>query len=341
MIFHYFEGVINHHEKQDALYKLAYIFSKCIGSIGVEIFLLLSGMGLYFSYTKNKDIGAFYKKRYTRVLIPYLMYGAVIWFISDIIMLGKDFSRYLFDLSLFSFWQGGNKRLWFIAAIVVFYALFPLFYEVVTSKRYRLYTFLLIAFFVLALYVSFLNKPKNFGINEIAATRLPIFIFGIYAGRLAYEKKPVKAWHIALLSVIFIIKVLTAIMAVKGRFSTLPPELKGINKWFSDTIGNRLSSSVFSLGFIFMIILILALIRQKWFEKFLIKTGSISLELYMCHVTIRGIVTSDKTFDMCDPVVYSIAMAASVVLAIVLHIASGAVINMINNDKRKEGEANA
>ena len=58
IIFHYFEDV--------TLYLNGNIFSKVwmrlVGSFGVEIFLFLSGMGLYFSYTKNRNIKLFYKK---------------------------------------------------------------------------------------------------------------------------------------------------------------------------------------------------------------------------------------------------------------------------------------
>jgi peptidoglycan/LPS O-acetylase OafA/YrhL len=74
-----------------------------LSSVGVEVFLFLSGMGLYFSYTKNKDTGAFLRKRFIRVLIPYLIYGSVIWFITDCVVNDRPITRYFYDLSLFSF----------------------------------------------------------------------------------------------------------------------------------------------------------------------------------------------------------------------------------------------
>lgn len=58
------------------------------GNCGVDIFLLLSGMGLYYSFSKNSNILEFYKKRFVRVLVPYLMLALpyLIW---------KDFFRQL------------------------------------------------------------------------------------------------------------------------------------------------------------------------------------------------------------------------------------------------------
>lgn len=44
-----------------------------LGNIGVDIFLLLSGYGLYFSMRKNLDKIGFYKKRLKKVAFPFLI----------------------------------------------------------------------------------------------------------------------------------------------------------------------------------------------------------------------------------------------------------------------------
>lgn len=54
-------------------------FNTYIGSIGVEIFVFLSGMGLYYSFSKNDDMRQFFKKRFKRILIPYLYVGTIFW----------------------------------------------------------------------------------------------------------------------------------------------------------------------------------------------------------------------------------------------------------------------
>ena len=38
------------------------VFIREIGTIGVDIFLILSGVGLYYSFSKNKNLKQFYKK---------------------------------------------------------------------------------------------------------------------------------------------------------------------------------------------------------------------------------------------------------------------------------------
>ena len=67
---------------------LAYLFR--FGNIGVDIFLFLSGIGLYYSLSKNnlsskEDYTSFYKRRFYRIYIPYLIVfipSCLIFFIS-------------------------------------------------------------------------------------------------------------------------------------------------------------------------------------------------------------------------------------------------------------------
>lgn len=49
------------------------------GNLGVDIFLLLSGMGLYYSCKKNFEVGLFYKKRIKRIFVPYLFISIGYW----------------------------------------------------------------------------------------------------------------------------------------------------------------------------------------------------------------------------------------------------------------------
>lgn len=59
MVFHYFEHIRSAH----LLLKSEQFWYYYIGSTGVDFFLFLSGMGLFYSLTKNDDICQFYKKK--------------------------------------------------------------------------------------------------------------------------------------------------------------------------------------------------------------------------------------------------------------------------------------
>ncbi len=58
---------------------------KTHGNCGVDIFFLLSGISLYFSYTKNRDPKRFYKNRFKRVL-PYFIFLYGGYFIVSLIV---------------------------------------------------------------------------------------------------------------------------------------------------------------------------------------------------------------------------------------------------------------
>lgn len=85
------------------------------GSIGVEIFFFLSGMGMVFSYRRNSGIACFYGRRALRILPSYyivLLLAAAIsgWHLinwTNILLLGTF--------------------RWFIGTICLFYLLFPLY----------------------------------------------------------------------------------------------------------------------------------------------------------------------------------------------------------------------
>ena len=56
------------------------------GNCGVEVFLFLSGISLFYSM-KNKTVMEFYKQRLWRLLVPFLLIDGVYWF--SLLMLGK------------------------------------------------------------------------------------------------------------------------------------------------------------------------------------------------------------------------------------------------------------
>lgn len=86
LIFHFFE---NYFDSSDGikgiLYYLGRAYDLFLGSIGVEVFLFLSGMGLYYSLKKRKDnsIINFYKRRFKRLLPSfYTMHGVILYILN-------------------------------------------------------------------------------------------------------------------------------------------------------------------------------------------------------------------------------------------------------------------
>ena len=62
MLFHFFESVLISDCGGGQRF-IAQIYNRFIGSVGVEFFLFLSGVGLYFSLQKDDDYVHFWMKR--------------------------------------------------------------------------------------------------------------------------------------------------------------------------------------------------------------------------------------------------------------------------------------
>ena len=79
--------------------KILKILSILGGSISVDIFCLLSGVGVVYSLKKNTNI-EFIIKRITRVYVPYFF----IALIADLFINYENFLIYLLKLSTIYFW---------------------------------------------------------------------------------------------------------------------------------------------------------------------------------------------------------------------------------------------
>lgn len=105
------------------------ILSKLLtyGNQGVDIFLFVSGMGLYYSLEKihgASQLLHWYKKRYKRILIPYLIIATP--FLLYITVENDENMWYFIKLiSTISFWTD-HIGAWYIALLIPLYFISPL-----------------------------------------------------------------------------------------------------------------------------------------------------------------------------------------------------------------------
>lgn len=154
-----------------------------LGTCGVDIFFFLSGFGLYYSLQKKKSILQWYKKRYIRILVPYLIIS-IIGFVDYCINQPYDFGEYLFRLSLLSFWTDHNVA-WFLAVIIPFYAITPFLYQILFSHKHTVLVALGITVSVIA--YNILQPSVTDGIVYNINYALPHFIPFVW-GFIAADK---------------------------------------------------------------------------------------------------------------------------------------------------------
>lgn len=178
-----------------------------LSSVGVDIFLLVSGLGLWYSLTSlngnnvQQGVRCWYLRRYKRILIPYLI---IIGFHCTLSVLhGMPISQALFELSTLSYWVN-HQGAWFIAMLIPVYALTPLHYRICNKvKSPVLYSSLLIAFMVV---ISALNYPvESTGCQMVIDNvkqvlyHLPSFLIGFMLAPFAKTGKKISYFWMSIL----------------------------------------------------------------------------------------------------------------------------------------------
>ncbi len=151
---------------------------------GVDMFLFLSGFGLYYSGQKNTSPLQFYAKRAKRIFPAFWL----IWFLTLLSSHKLHWADFLWGGSTLPFWISSLSKYifaWFVSLIVALYALFP-FYFRLFKKRPVLATALGtgLGLLLTGLYVYHFQVVRPGGQNRyiLPAARLPIFFIGVYAG---------------------------------------------------------------------------------------------------------------------------------------------------------------
>lgn len=134
-------------------------FVKGMGNIGVDMFLFLSGAGLYRSYrtlsAEGKGCREFYKKRFWRIA-PAVVICLLPWFTYRQFSEPSSFARYLMDIATLSFWWDGRNPGWYAAFCIVLYLLYPLVFSTIRPEHARRN---ICAFLAWGGYSSFLAMP--------------------------------------------------------------------------------------------------------------------------------------------------------------------------------------
>ena len=168
-------------------------FFKEHGNCGVDIFFFLSSISLYFSFTKNSNIKHFYANRFLRVLPLFLaLYGTAFIFLN--IFFG-NFTNFLLEITTVDFFFRGTGAVpWFLPAIIVLYLAYPFIYKMFFNK-YKGKKFC-VTFFLLSLFAIYMILNQFCPELTIFVARWPVIILGIACGKLVYEKKALKTWHL-------------------------------------------------------------------------------------------------------------------------------------------------
>lgn len=270
ILFHFGQDCLRYNYSYDGVIEW---YHKFIGSAGVDIFLLISSFGLYYSFKKNNILIRFYFKRFTRVLIPYLLIATpfIIWFC---IYKDLSFLHFIKKITFLNTIFNNDNWYWYILFISFCYLIFPFLFDYIDSSRNgdevitKVLTLTSVTI-VFSLLLFFFHKTL-FKSYNIMILRLIPFYFGFIFGYYSYHNKKfeLRDYFMILLGLSFLV--------------------------LSDSknlIISRLSAFFFVTSFIFILLFIINKIDKykisKFFRKIIEWFGKHSLEIYLLHVSIR------------------------------------------------------
>lgn len=299
---------------------------KCYGYGGVDIFLFLSGLGLYFSMSKNNiSVRQFYKKRFMRILPEFWLFLLLVFILSFDYSL-KRFWELLCCASTLGYWiRVIPHKLWFVSCILFLYAIYPIYFKLFkrhgTKATIAVISIGLILILLYALVMVFVFDNKNVG-NTLVLTisRIPIFFIGSHVGHLIKDRCSIQSSNIG--------KVLLLGLFGIGVFTLL---------FFSIRFPDYLwTCALLQTPFILItpgLCVILAIIFNflpNTVTQFFTKIGIISFELYLAHDYTFSIIM--KFEKICGPLL-------SVVIIMVLTFVFAILLYKINKQLLQKGIA--
>lgn len=280
MLLHYCNDLAGTSEAPRLLQQVAAAWKIIIGSTGVDCFLFLSGMGLYFSMQKDSRIIFFFKRRFNRSVLPYLIYGFVYWVLYDLVIKQVSIRRFCVDYSLLAFWVSNKHQFWYLSMCFFLYFLFPFVYRVIFTKdlaKQKHREIMLFICLVVGVTLIAILIPQFYKRTEIGLCRIPIFFLGCVVGRYVKNNKEMRYPLVWLLFGILLRGVSLVTKKLVSNtlfFSTSFP----LNRWI-------LSCYAFSL--MLLCISCFEIFKFDKIRRFLRWIGSYSLELYITHVSVR------------------------------------------------------
>lgn len=299
---------------------------------GVDIFLFLSGICLFFSFSKDNNYGTFIKKRCERTLVPYLLIGLFYWIwkyiIADFSIL--DFLYNASGLSLILIKSGnlltiGETDIWYVSFIMLMYAVYPLIFNALhkASPKKKNENFAVMIFVAIAL-TLFIKAytPDTYTNSEVYITRIPVFLIGCYFGKAVKEKQKFTVRDYILFFIFIPLKLIISFI-IKSN----------------DIIFHRYLGIFGAFLICFLVVFALEVLSNIKFiikpaKKVLTFFGRLSLEIYMIHVMLYNILlyyipdirTTDVFKYWQKALIYSGILIVSIILSVIFNKAYDAIV---------------
>lgn len=289
-------------------------FFQSLGNCGVEIFLLLSGFGLYHSMEKDSNIATFYKKRLLRVFLPSFLTMSVFQIAND-----GTLAEYIGSSTFVGYWFG-VKTIWYIPFILTMYLFYPLVHAL-QKKNTRNVVILL----ALSLIFSFFSETFHIAGGEVqrGISRIPVFILGCLIAPYVIQKKPLSNKVLPVFLILAL--VLTVLWKITNKY--------GYYYFFRSAA--YIAYAVLLIAGLCMIAGILVSHKPlHGMYRWISFCGGISLEIYLIFERVLALLQRLPGFQVhpCGNIKLNLASAIiTLVLAVLLQSITNSIIKSIES----------
>lgn len=237
----------------------------------VDIFLFLSGFGIYHSLKKNPEPLPFIERRMGRLLPSYLPF--IVVYCAFMLWAGQmNKWQALGNLTTFGWWtRMGAQFNWYIPTLIVLYLLSPLLFGII--EKYRRKALLLFPLLFL-LDAACVDTSLMMGVS-----RFPVYFLGMYLGAEAAEGKSPSRWHLVLSGVLAAFSMIAFFYLVKAH----PGALNKYGFWWHPFLLSTPGCLYFTTWLLEK--------QEKWIvtrtiNRGLSFLGGKSFEIYLCHLMV-------------------------------------------------------
>ena len=243
------------------------------GNVGVDIFLFLSGVGLWFSWVKTPDVLRFYRRRLLRI-VPTWIVVATAFYLPDYLG-ARRFSHSIVDLIgditiNWGFWLHDELTFWYVPAIMALYLVAPWYMRLIQSRPvYRWLPLLMVIWCVMVQWVLPIHHAV--GHIEIFWSRVPIFFIGINFGEMVRTRRQLSSDAVWLLLVTFLMTFGTCLYLEQVRHGQFPLFVE----------------RMLYIPFTVCTVLVMNRIFRRtpqWVNRLFRFVGALSLEAYLIHI---------------------------------------------------------
>lgn len=318
-------------------------FVSKIGWGGVDVFMLISGIGIYTSLFRcNNDIIPFYKRRLKRIMPSYIVV-LVIAFITYLFMpadsryaVGHVNFQYIADfignITCITFFMGRRKLNWYVQGIVWMYFLSPIVYVIV--NRCNNITKKILLFVTIVIF----NVPLYYSDMMTVSARWVLYVLGMFIAKQALQDGGFRVTKK--------IYLLLSLLSCLG-FASLYLICKYREPWLN-LYGLYFYPFVMIVpGLVCNIAMLNELIRKSIFSRIFSWIGRYTFEIYLMNIYITScwnykLVIPNRfcTIPLIDQILqYCSLMVMAIILGYILHEFSGLPSRLIKECGRNARKA--